>query len=55
MPGVLLRFDLVKEIYTLAENDYIMAGTEGLDHTESQAEWLQRQAALIPCGTWLEK
>ena len=50
-PAVL---DSVKEIYTLAENDYIMAGTEGLNHTESQAEWLKKKAAFIPCGTWLE-
>lgn len=46
--------DSVKELYTLAENDYIMAGTEGLNHTESQAEWLQNKAAFIPCGNWLE-
>ena len=50
-PAVL---DSVKEIYTLAENNYIMAGTEGLNHTESQAEWLKGKAAFIPCGTWLE-
>jgi N-acetylglucosamine transport system substrate-binding protein len=47
-------YESVKEIYTLAENDYIMAGTEGLNHTESQAEWLKGKAAFIPCGTWLE-
>jgi N-acetylglucosamine transport system substrate-binding protein len=46
--------DSVKEIYTLAENGYIMEGTEGLNHTESQAEWLKGKAAFIPCGTWLE-
>ena len=38
----------------LATNGYIMPGTEGLTHTESQAEWLQGNAAFIPCGTWLE-
>ena len=38
----------------LAENGYILPGTEGLTHTESQAEWLQGHAAFIPCGTWLE-
>ena len=38
----------------LAENGYILPGTEGLSHTESQAEWLQGNAAFIPCGTWLE-
>ncbi len=46
--------DSVKEIYTLADKGYIMAGTEGLNHTESQAEWLKNKAAFIPCGTWLE-
>ena len=38
----------------LAENGYIMEGTEGLNHTESQAEWLKGNAAFIPCGIWLE-
>ena len=38
----------------LVENDYILDGTEGLSHTESQAEWLQNNAAFIPCGSWLE-
>ena len=38
----------------IVENDYILPGTEGLSHTESQAEWLQGNAAFIPCGTWLE-
>lgn len=38
----------------LAVNEYILPGTEGLTHTESQAEWLQGNAAFIPCGTWLE-
>ena len=38
----------------LAENEYILPGTEGLTHTESQAEWLQGNAVFIPCGTWLE-
>ena len=43
-----------KEMYQLVENDYIMAGTEGLNHTESQAEWLKGSAVFIPCGIWLE-
>lgn len=44
----------LNEMYQLAENGYIMEGTEGLNHTESQAEWLQGKAAFIPCGLWLE-
>jgi N-acetylglucosamine transport system substrate-binding protein len=46
--------DSVKEMYMLAENGYIFEGVEGLNHTESQAEWLKGKAAFIPCGTWLE-
>ena len=41
-------------MHQLVENDYILPGTEGLTHTESQAEWLQGNAVFIPCGTWLE-
>jgi N-acetylglucosamine transport system substrate-binding protein len=41
-------------MHQLAENEYILPGTAGLTHTESQAEWLQGNAAFIPCGTWLE-
>lgn len=40
--------------YELAAKGYIMPGTEGLTHTEAQAEWLQNKAVFIPCGSWLE-
>ncbi|GGM73690.1 N-acetylglucosamine/diacetylchitobiose ABC transporter substrate-binding protein [Dactylosporangium sucinum] len=38
----------------LAAKGYIMAGSEALSHTESQASWCQGKAAFIPCGSWLE-
>jgi N-acetylglucosamine transport system substrate-binding protein len=44
----------VNALYQLAAKDYIMPGTEGLTHTESQTAWLQGKAAFIPCGNWLE-
>lgn len=44
----------VEAVAQLAVKGYIMPGTEGLTHTESQAEWLKGKAAFIPCGTWLE-
>jgi len=44
----------VNALYQLAAKDYIMSGTEGLTHTESQTAWLQGKAAFIPCGNWLE-
>ncbi len=50
-PAVLQALQMMKQ---LPDNGYILNGTEGLTHTESQAEWLQNKAAFIPCGTWLE-
>ncbi len=44
----------VELMYQLAVRDLIMPGTEGLTHTEAQAEWLKGNAIFIPCGTWLE-
>ncbi len=49
-----VRF-VLENLYQLAEKGYILSGSEGLTHTESQAEWLQGKAAFIPVGTWLEK
>ncbi len=50
-PAILQALQMMKQ---LPDNGYIMDGTEGLTHTESQAEWLNKKAAFIPCGTWLE-
>lgn len=44
----------VEALYQLADKGYIMPGSEGLTHTESQAEWLKGKAVFIPCGSWLE-
>jgi N-acetylglucosamine transport system substrate-binding protein len=33
---------------------YILPGTEGLDHIQSQTAWNQGKAAFIPSGSWLE-
>ncbi|GAB3768124.1 N-acetylglucosamine/diacetylchitobiose ABC transporter substrate-binding protein [Microlunatus parietis] len=43
-----------KAVRQLHDEGYIMEGSEGLDHTTSQAQWLQGRAAIIPCGSWLE-
>ncbi|MCP4404733.1 MAG: carbohydrate ABC transporter, N-acetylglucosamine/diacetylchitobiose-binding protein [bacterium] len=48
---------IVKSIDQIAElhsKGYILPGTEALNHTESQTEWLKGNAAFIPSGTWLE-
>jgi N-acetylglucosamine transport system substrate-binding protein len=46
--------DVLTALYQLAEKDLFLPGWEALDHTQSQAEWLQGKGAFLPCGTWLE-
>ena len=46
--------DSVNAIEQLVTNGYILPGSEGLSHTESQQAWIDGEAALIPCGSWLE-
>jgi N-acetylglucosamine transport system substrate-binding protein len=41
-------------LQALYDNEYIMEGTEGLSHTESQTFWIQGDAVFLPCGAWLE-
>jgi N-acetylglucosamine transport system substrate-binding protein len=45
---------VTEQLYQLAERDQIASGWEGLDHTQSQAAWLEGQAVFLPCGSWLE-
>jgi N-acetylglucosamine transport system substrate-binding protein len=33
---------------------YLMEGTVGLNHTQSQADMMLGKALFIPCGTWME-
>lgn len=40
-------------LFKLHESGYIMEGTKGIDHLESQTAWNKHEAAFIPCGTWL--
>ncbi len=40
--------------YELAAKGYIMPGTAGLTHIESQTAWTQSKAVFITCGSWLE-
>lgn len=42
------------ELQKLHTEGYILEGTEGLSHTESQTEWILGNAVFIPCGGWLE-
>lgn len=42
---------MIKELQT---KGYFEEGAVGLSHTESQTDFLNGKAAMIPCGTWLE-
>lgn len=44
----------IEKIKTLVDHKLIMDGTVALNHTQSQMEWLNRKAAFIPVGLWLE-
>ncbi|MEU0332002.1 N-acetylglucosamine/diacetylchitobiose ABC transporter substrate-binding protein [Streptomyces sp. NPDC006193] len=44
----------VEAVYEVVEKGYLMPGTNGLTHTESQTRWNQYKAAFITCGSWLE-
>lgn len=38
----------------LKDKGYFLKGTEALDHTQSQMEFLQGKAAMVPSGSWIE-
>jgi len=40
--------------YQIVDKDYLLPGTNGMTHIESQTAWNQYKAAFIPSGSWLE-
>ncbi len=50
-PSIKLAAEALLE---LKKKGYILKGTEGLDHIQSQTAWSQGKAAFIPSGSWLE-
>ncbi|MEJ3750528.1 N-acetylglucosamine/diacetylchitobiose ABC transporter substrate-binding protein [Actinomycetes bacterium KLBMP 9797] len=40
--------------HQIVKDGFILQGSPGLDHVQSQTAWCQGQAALISCGSWLE-
>ncbi|WKX73067.1 N-acetylglucosamine/diacetylchitobiose ABC transporter substrate-binding protein [Streptomyces sp. XD-27] len=45
----------VVEFYEeLAAKGYILKGSEGRSHTQTQTKWNQREAVFIPNGSWVE-
>lgn len=44
----------VEAWHQIVKDGFILPGTPGLDHVQSQTEWCRGKAALISCGSWLE-
>jgi N-acetylglucosamine transport system substrate-binding protein len=44
----------IEAVYEIVTKNYLLPGTNGLTHIESQTAWNQYRAAFIPCGSWLE-
>jgi N-acetylglucosamine transport system substrate-binding protein len=49
-PAMLRAAQMIDE---LNKKGFFQRGAVGMTHTESQQEFLQGKAAMIPCGTWL--
>ena len=50
-PSVKMAAEALLEIKS---KGYMLQGTEGLDHIQSQTRWNEGKAAFIPSGSWLE-
>ncbi|MCQ6562016.1 ABC transporter substrate-binding protein [Paenibacillus mendelii] len=48
------KLTALQSFENLFKNDWILKGSEGLNHTESQMEFVNGKAAMIPNGNWLE-
>lgn len=44
----------LEAVHQITARGQMGAGWEGLDHTQSQAAWLEGKAVFLPCGSWLE-
>jgi N-acetylglucosamine transport system substrate-binding protein len=43
-----------ERIREIAAKGFLLEGSTGLSHTQSQTYWAQGKAVFIPCGSWLE-
>ncbi|MFI9628430.1 N-acetylglucosamine/diacetylchitobiose ABC transporter substrate-binding protein [Streptomyces sp. NPDC052042] len=50
-PAVKAAFEAYYELY---QKGYILQGTPGLTHIQSQTEWTKGKALFIPNGSWVE-
>jgi N-acetylglucosamine transport system substrate-binding protein len=44
----------VEALYEIPDRGYLLPGTNGMTHIESQTAWNEYKAAFVPCGSWLE-
>jgi len=40
--------------HQIVKDGFILPGSSGLDHKQSQTEWSKGKAAFVSCGSWLE-
>ncbi|WP_027342238.1 N-acetylglucosamine/diacetylchitobiose ABC transporter substrate-binding protein [Hamadaea tsunoensis] len=40
--------------YQIVKDKYILDGSAGLDHIQSETEWAKGKVAFVSCGSWLE-
>lgn len=50
-PGRLAAYEQFEKLF---ENGYMLNGSEALNHTSAQMEFVNGRAAMIPNGSWLE-
>ncbi|GGZ97759.1 N-acetylglucosamine/diacetylchitobiose ABC transporter substrate-binding protein [Streptomyces bluensis] len=50
-PAVKASFEAYYELY---KKGYVLRGTPGLDHIQSQTAWAQGKALFLPNGSWVE-
>lgn len=50
-PAVKAGFEAYYELY---KKGYVLKGTPGLDHIQSQTEWTKGKALFLPNGSWVE-
>ncbi len=49
-PAMLKAAQMIKELQT---KGFFQEGATGMNHTESQSQFVTGKAAMLPCGTWL--
>jgi len=46
--------DVIRKYEEVIKKGYLLKGSEGMNHTESQLQWIQDKAAFVTSGTWIE-